>query len=105
PGEYRVEARQGGRVLRGRVRVAKAQAPRPVSVTLRGDQEIVVAFDEPVRLAKPSVALASKAKVERWQLGEDGRSLRVTLAQKLKAADKLLLDGVTDRAQKPNWMR
>ena len=102
PGEYEVEARQGERVLRGRVQVAQTQAPRALSAIARAEREILVRFDEPVRLQNPTVSLSSKTKVEKWQLDSDGQSLTVVLGKKLPGEDTLLLDGIYDKAQKPN---
>lgn len=103
-GVYLVEARQGARILRGQVRVAEASAPRVVGNTIENERELVIAFDQPVNAKKMTVRLGSGAKIEKWTLGEDGRSLRLTLEKKPTKDDTLFLDGVTDTAQRANKM-
>ena len=48
--------------------------------------------------------MQSGAKIEKWTAGNDGRSLRIVLAEKPKADDVLILEGATDKAQHANAM-
>ena len=98
---YRVEARQDAAVVRGFVRVRPAQPPRVVDVAVRRGREIVVRFDEEVDLGGASAAFASGLAIERFEPADDGRGLILTAAAE-PAFETLRLDGVRDRAQRPN---
>lgn len=104
PGVYLVEARQGDQLRRGQVRVAPAKAPQAVACIVENERELLVTFGEPVSLKAMSATLLSQARVEKHAPGEDGRSVRLWLAAKLTHEDTLLLDGITDVAQRPNPM-
>ena len=104
-GSYRVEARrEGGDPLLGVVRARPARPPEVTGVTVRRGREIVVRFDEEVDLAAVSAELDSTMAVERVEPGADGSSLIVETAEELRDFEILRLDGVRDRAQRPNSM-
>ena len=104
PGLYTVEARRPNSSLIGQVYVAPTSTPHAVQATLKTEREVVVAFDEPVETKAMTVAMASGGKIEKWTPGADGYSLHLALAGRPKDGDALLLDGIFDRAQKPNPM-
>jgi hypothetical protein len=105
PGSFAVSAHaKSGEVLRGRVTVLPAQPPKALKAEVRQGREILVTFDEPV-VAAPGGAkarLASGKQVTESKIGADGRSLEVTLAADLTTGDRLHLEGILDRAQRPN---
>ena len=103
-GDYEIEARQGEVSLRGRAQIRPATAPQALNVLLKGEREIAVQFDQPVQLQNLSLSLESNAKIERSQLAADGQSLSIFLETKLAGEDILLLNGIADKAQKPNKM-
>lgn len=102
PGDYTVTARRDGAARMAQVRVTPPQPPHVLQAALRQGREIVVTFDEPIQLKEPLLALGSGKAIEAWEA--DGSTLTVTLAAKLRTADELLLDGVYDRAPRPNRM-
>lgn len=105
PGRYSVTARRDGETLRGLVVARAAQPPRALSVTARaGGEELVVAFDEPVEAGVARLELASGGEVAGRTVGPDGRALILRLTEPLRAADRLSVSGVRDRAQRPNVM-
>lgn len=125
PGTYDVVARQGAERLRGRIRVRPGRAPRPVSAELVGEDEIRVTFDEEVSFdpgldlrlnpAPPPAESAPAPAIAGWRPGPRDRSLLVQLAEPLVfsapsrsssrvTGPRLRLDGVLDRAQRPNRM-
>lgn len=106
PGSYAVTARRGERVLRGRVVARPARAPRPTEPELRRrGLEVMVPFDEPVRIEDPEIRFASGREVASWRPGEDGRSLVVVLSERIDRPDRLHLGGaILDRATRPNRM-
>lgn len=105
-GSFAVSARApgAGSPLRGRVTVRPAQPPHALGAELRQGREILVPFDEPVAAAPGGVKvrLASGRKITGAAMDADGRSLAVTLAEDLTAGDRLHLEGIVDRAQRPN---
>ncbi len=112
-GSYRVEASQGDTVLRGFVRVRPARPPAVTGVAVRHGvvapevrqtPEVVVRFDEAVDLEAAGAAFASDLAIERLEPGDDGRSLILALADAPAAFESLRLEGVRDRAQRPNTM-
>jgi hypothetical protein len=104
-GEYEVTARRGETVLRGRVHVRPAEPPRATLVTVRGDREIVVVFDEPIQVERRRRArLESGANIRDWQIAETGERLVLIADRPVRHDDWLRLEGVTDRAQRPNRM-
>ncbi len=103
-GSYPVAATRGPDVLRGFVRVRPAKPPQVAGVALRRDREVVVQFDETVDLQAAEAAFESGLVIERLEPGDDGRSLIVNLAAGLDTLETLRLDGVSDRAQRPNAM-
>ena len=104
PGVYTVTASRDGQVRRGLVVVATPQPPRVLGVALRGGDELVVVFDEPVDAARLEARLASGLAVARSLPSADGRSLHLRLAAELEGADRLHLAGIRDRARHPNAM-
>ena len=105
PGHYTIEARRQDRLLKARVQVLETRPPRPLRAALQDDRAIVVLFDEPVRAGRRIKArLASGARVGRWETSTDGYRLTLHLDRALEGADQLRLEGVTDRAQRPNRM-
>jgi hypothetical protein len=103
-GLFRVEGRNGDTSLRGEVVVTPRRRPTPTSVYVRGDDEIVVTFDEPVQEREGKARLDSGLKVSGWRWEAEG--LRVVLATEraIETEDRLKLEDVRDRAQKPNKM-
>lgn len=104
PGEYRVSARRGKRLLRGLVRVSAAAPPKPVTAWLAKPDELTISFNEPIRLDGLQAKLESGLKTRKATVGGDGAELVLHLAGKLTKKDVLRLSGVTDRAQRPNAM-
>ena len=105
PGTYRVSARRGARVLGGEVKVAPGAPPKIVRSEVRpGERELAVSFDEPVDVTHAAARLESGARVTALAAGETGRDLVVTLAEPLPERDVLLVEGVADRAGRPNIM-
>lgn len=104
PGVYLVKARDGTADLRGVVRVRESKPPKATGAVVENENEIVVAFDEPVRLDRARLALESGAAIARWQPADDHRSMRVFLSAKPTANDWLLVDEVSDLSQHPHPM-
>lgn len=106
PGSYAVTARRGERALRGRVVVRPPRPPHPGEPELRkGGLEVVVPFDEAVRLDDPEIRFASGREVASWRPGDDGRSLVVGLSERIARPERLELGGgIFDRATRPNRM-
>lgn len=107
PGDYEVVATpsngSAGVELRGRVTVAPAAAPVPVSVSLVDlGAAVIIRFDEEVDAAQPEISFDSGRAVASWSIGSDRRSLIVQPATPVRDFDRLELSGVTDRAQSPN---
>ncbi|HEY0552937.1 MAG TPA: PKD domain-containing protein [Thermoanaerobaculia bacterium] len=107
PGSFAVTARaagQGGVLLRGRATILPAQPPHALKAELRQGREIRVELDEPVSPAPGGVKarLASGRAITGIAVAADGRSLTVSLAQEQTTGDHLHLEGVVDRAQRPN---
>jgi hypothetical protein len=104
-GSFAVSAHaKSGEILRGRVTVLPAQPPKALKAEVRQGKEILVTFDEPIATAPGGVKarLASGKQVTESRIGADGRSLEVTLAADLTTGDRLHLEGILDRAQRPN---
>jgi hypothetical protein len=105
PGRYRVRAWRGERSLGGEVRVAAPAPPRVRRAeVLPGRRELAVLFDERVDAAHARVRLASGAAVESVAPGDRGSDVLVRLVEPLAGADTLLVEGVRDRAARPNEM-
>ncbi|MEO2004879.1 MAG: PKD domain-containing protein [Candidatus Poribacteria bacterium] len=104
PGHYTVVARRPGEERRGSVQVDTATPPRTLYAGVRNGKEIVVKFDEEIDVQRPEFRMRSAAGIEEWRVGTDGRTLIVTLDRQLSDTDEIRLDGVVDRAQKPNRM-
>jgi|GEM_PF-534086 len=104
PGIYFVEAQTADRVLRGQVRVLEAAPPTITGAVVEDQRNVIVTFNEPVDLTDVKLSLGSGAKIEGFSGGDDGRSLRVKLAEKPAKSDRLAILGVSDRAQHPNRM-
>lgn len=105
PGSFAVSAHsKSGETLKGRVTVLPAQPPKALKAEVRQGRQILVTFDEPVAAAAggAQARLASGKQVTETKIGADGRSLEVTLAADLTTGDHLHLEGIVDRAQRPN---
>ncbi|HSS75267.1 MAG TPA: LamG-like jellyroll fold domain-containing protein [Thermoanaerobaculia bacterium] len=105
PGSFAVSSKtKGGEILHGRVTVLPAQPPKALKAEVRRGREILVTFDEPVAAAPggAKIRLASGRQVTASKVGADGRSLEVTLGADLTTGDRLHLEGIVDRAQRPN---
>ena len=78
--------------------------PHALRSELRQGREILVTFDEPVAAAPGGIKarLASGRQISGETVGTDGRSLAVHLAADLTTGDRLHLEGIVDRAQRPN---
>ncbi len=103
-GSYRIEARRDGATARGFVRVRPAKSPEVVDVALHRGREVVVRFDEEVDLQDAKATFTSGLPIERLEPGKDGRSLIVVLPSEPATFETLVVDGVRDRAQRPNAM-
>ena len=103
PGLYTVTSTRGTGVC-GQVHVNAAQPPKALRAVLKDQREVVVVFDEAVNARNATVSLKSQAKIERLTPSADGRTLGVLLAQPLRRADSLAVDGVIDLAQQANKM-
>ncbi len=102
PGSYAVTATRGGRRLDGRVVVRPAAPPQPLGVVVRGGREVRVEFDEPIDAGAARARLGSGGAVTGLAATADGRGLTVRLAADLRGRDTLRLEGVRDRAERPN---
>jgi hypothetical protein len=109
-GSFAVSARAGSSAsaatttLHGRVTVLPARPPHALRAELRQGRELVVSFDEPVaaKVGGVKARLTSGRKITGSAIAADGRSLALTLAQDLATGDHLHLEGIVDRAQRPN---
>ncbi|MEW6366496.1 MAG: LamG-like jellyroll fold domain-containing protein [Acidobacteriota bacterium] len=104
PGTFAVLVRQGSSELRGMVNAYAAQCPRPLDVSVRGNRQIIVTFDEPVDVSTARLKLESGAALSTPSAGESDRTLVATVARDISTGDWLLIEGVRDRAQRPNTM-
>lgn len=104
PGVYEVRARRGDEELRGQVLVQPAAPPRVLEARQVGAAKLELRFDEAIDAAAAELRFASGRKIGRWVAGDDGLTLTIELAAPLDAADRLIVEGVTDRAQRPNRM-
>lgn len=105
PGRYRLEATAGDQVFPGLVLVAPPAPPAIVSTALEDlGSTVVVRFDEPIALARPAFSLDSGIGVRSWSLTADGRGVALALAEPIGRPDRLALEGIDDRAQRPNRM-
>jgi len=104
PGEYQVQATYNGKQLNGLVTVEPGAPPKLLGGWLKSDREIMVQFDEPIKIDQLSASLDSRVKVNRSSVDEKGTMLILELAGKLSQADTLHLHGITDAAQRPNRM-
>jgi len=102
-GSYRVTARRDHRTLGGEVRVAPAAPPKLLRAeVLPGGREVAVLFDEPVDVRRAEARFESGAKLKGLRAGDRGRDLVVTLVEPVAASDVLWVEGVADRAARPN---
>ena len=104
PGLYAVSATLADKSQRGEVRVLPAKPPKALGAAMENDRTVLITFDEAVNLKNASLHLASGSAIEKLTPAADGRSVRITLATKPRAADAVLIDNVTDLAQRPNKM-
>lgn len=105
PGEYRLVASAGERVLRGRVLVQPGQAPRPLRTQVReGGEEVTVLFDELIALQGASARFEHAGDAEGIEVGPDGTSVRIRPAQPVRRTDRLHLEGVVDLSAQANRM-
>ncbi|MCC5830756.1 MAG: hypothetical protein JJU36_15020 [Phycisphaeraceae bacterium] len=103
PQRYVIEARQGERTLRGVVEVLPASPPKIEAAVLSNDRTISIHFNEPVTVAPRSRAtLESGIGIEAMIVEADGRRLDLKLSRPLRATDTLTIEGITDRAWRPN---
>ncbi len=85
--------------------VAPARPPAVLGTRLSGDgRSVVVEFDEPVVIDRLSVRRESGVPVAGHALEATGRELVIDLGSSLEGVDRLVLDGVVDRAGEPNPM-
>ena len=103
-GSYRVVARRDDRSLHGFVRARPAKPPVVIGVAVRRGREVVVRFDEAVDLKVAKGSFVSGLAIERLEPGEGDRSLILVLADDPATFETLQLEGVRDRAQRPNMM-
>jgi len=105
PGTYRVEARQGEKAASGLVMVENASPPILDGVQVRdGGRRVEMHFDETVSIGTATARLASSDGVARLELGLDDRIVIAMLDREIGAEDRLILDGLSDRAQRPNLL-
>lgn len=104
PGTYAVRASRGDRVLKGEVRVEPARPPHVTGAFVQDGVHIHVTFDEPVDAGGARLSMDSGTRIAGYTAGEDGRGLVVALERKLAKPDVLILEGIADRAQRPNTM-
>lgn len=105
PGLYRVEARRDGELLTGTVRVRPARPPKVTAVELGdGGREVRVRLDEEVEADELRIRFTSGLVPESWSLASDHRALAIRLAEPLALLERLELDGLRDRAGRPNAM-
>lgn len=97
PGTYKIRARRGKTVLKGRVVVAPAQPPKLLSAWLAGPRQLRVAFDEPIDATKARLELASGTAVGEIRTAD--RMILATLAAVPSNPDRLTLRGVRDCSQ------
>jgi hypothetical protein len=100
PGEYDIRASQGGKILRGRVRVRAPQSPSVQAIFLQGDREVVVEFDEPIGIAQLRVEAPKGIQVAAKRA--ERQRLILALASELKQPVSIGLAGISDLAQRPN---
>ncbi len=104
-GSYEVTARRGERERRGLVTVAAPRPPRPTAVELRRrGAELVVHFDEEVEVAGARARLDSGTPLSAPRLDADRRGVVFEPATPIRRPDRLRLEGVVDRAGRPNPM-
>jgi hypothetical protein len=104
PGSFTVTARSGTKVLRGQITVDKTKAPVIVGAVLRQEREIAVTFDEPVQTEGLKLSLDSGTPIIVQALENANTTLVITLGATPPAEDSLLVEGLRDRAERPNTM-
>jgi hypothetical protein len=104
PGSFTVTARSGTKVLRGQITVDKAKAPALVGAVLRQEREIAVTFDEPIQTEGLKLSLDSGTPIIAQALENANTTLVITLGATPPAEDSLLIEGLRDRAKRPNTM-
>ena len=102
PGSYTVTAKQGDRVLRGRVTVKPRSKPRATAVKIFDDEHVQVQFDKVVRIDQAAFSFQSGVAIASAALDGIGQSLNFTLAGKLPEADTLRVKNIRDLAQEPS---
>lgn len=103
PGMYDVEAKFGNNSIHGRVSVESATPPKVLSAALRGVNEVLVTFNEPVNLSKSRFVVNGKHKISSVSIAKDKVTASFTISE-VKKGDKLSITSVTDLAQVPNKM-
>ncbi|HUU97003.1 MAG TPA: LamG-like jellyroll fold domain-containing protein, partial [Phycisphaerae bacterium] len=101
-GAYAIMARQGDRVLRGRVTVKPRTKPRAMVVQLFDDEHVQVQFDKCISIDKAVLSFKSGVAIGSAALDGVGLRLNLTLAGKLPEADTLRVQDIRDLAQEPN---
>jgi hypothetical protein len=104
PGVYRVAVRRGDQTLRGEIAVSPRKRPAPMAAYVRGDNEIVVTFDEPVQERRGKARLESGGKIDEWRWEDGGLRVVLVTDRGITGEDLLRLEDVRDRAQKSNKM-
>jgi hypothetical protein len=104
PGEYWVNAKRGSELVRGYVYVGKAAPPKIEKVKRDGKDGMIVSFDEPVYAANASVTLENGTAIHDWRLIEEDYALRTQLPPGTPDEAGVKIEGLVDRAQKPNRM-
>ena len=103
-GIYAITATQGGRTLKGTVRVAERTAPKLLSAVAFDDRRVLLACSEPLQVAAAKVTLASGTAATKLSLDSEGSGIIAEFADPLVAKETLTVTGVTDCAQSPNEM-
>ena len=101
PGRYTITAKQGDRIIKGRVEVQEHKAPIITDAQLYDSTHLSVHFNKRVRLSDPRVVLKSGVAVKSAQLDVEEQELIIELQDKLAQNDELELSGITDLAQVP----
>ena len=99
-GVFTVIAQRGADKFRAQVTVLPRVAPKASPIFMDA-RHLMVEFDEPVTQQTAKVRLAS-GQAAQWTLSSTGRQLQAVFAEPIGQNPKLVLDGFTDRAQKPN---
>ena len=83
-----------------------ATPPRATGVALqREGRSVVVEFDEEIATDRPTLRFESGLGITGWSLGASGRTLIIEPASRIDGFERLSLEGISDRAQRANWIR